>query len=295
MSEDHDGLRTRSDGLTRLAFADATTEAICDSLDRDGYIIVESILPTAEVHAARDALRTILDPDPFQVTRFLGLQTKRLYSVPSRTRMCDSMLIHPLMSAVLENVLGHYLLSSTTLTDIYPGERAQTLHTDDSSWPVHLLAVDGEIELGVLWALDDFTVENGATLVVPGSHRWPAERRRAHGGEFAFPAVMTAGSALVYSGRVLHGGGANRSPGRRLGLVLTYVRSWLRQQEQFVITCPPQLARTFPPRLQEIVGYDVYPPLLGHVDARHPREHLGAGPIGLERPPDRPEQPRGQR
>lgn len=275
----------RDDGLVRLAYETASVDDVLGALDSDGYAIVEDIVSPEEVVPARVELRALLDPASFELTTFLGLQTKRLFSLPSRTRSCDGMMVHPFVDAVLERVLGHYLLSSTTVTDIYPGERAQTLHTDDSSWPVHLLAVEGEIELGVLWALDDFTPENGATRLVPGSHRWPVQRRRAQGGEETVPAVMRAGSAIFYSGRILHGGGANVSGHRRLGVVLTYVRSWLRQQEDFVVTCPPEMARTFPLRLQEIVGYDVYPPLLGHVDGRHPREHLGAGPIKLRPAP----------
>jgi ectoine hydroxylase-related dioxygenase (phytanoyl-CoA dioxygenase family) len=255
----------------------ATAEAVLEALAEDGFVVVEGAVASDVAREARLALRSLLQVENFQLTGFLGRRTKRLYSVPSRTRACDAMLLHPLFSAVFHEVLGHHLLSNTTVTDIFPGEAAQTLHTDDSSWPSHLLAVAGDIQLGVLWALDDFTEENGATMLVPGSHRWPPERRRATGGEPTIPAAMTAGSALVYSGRVLHGGGANRSVAPRLGLVTTWVRSWLRQQEQFVVTCPPDVARHFPPRLRELVGYDVYPPLLGHVNARPPQELFDGG------------------
>ena len=267
--------------LRRTTADECSTEFLVDAVEADGYVIVEGLVDPDVVARAREELRGLLDPLGYQVTRFLGRTTKRLYSLPSRTRSCDEMLIHPLVGDVLARVLGHHLLSSTTVTDIYPGEVAQTLHTDDSSWPVELIAVDGEIELGVLWALDDFTAGNGATRLVPGSHRRPVQERRAREREMTVPACMPAGSALVYSGRLLHGGGANSTTGRRLGVVLTYVRSWLRQQESFLATCPPELARTFPVRLQELVGYDVYPPLLGHIDARHPRERLGAGPLSI--------------
>lgn len=277
---------TPTAALRRTTFDQATIDGVLATVDEEGYVIIDQILDHPAVEAARRELRRLMEPRDFEVTTFLGRQTKRLYSLPSHTRICDDMMVHPFIGAVLEKVLGHHVLSSTTVTDIYPGESAQTLHTDDSSWPVRQLAVDGEIELGVLWALDDFTPENGATRIVPRSHRWSREDRKQVGVESTVPAEMPAGSALVYSGRLLHGGGANSTAGRRLGVVLTYVRSWLRQQENFVATCPPEVARLFPVRLQELVGYEVYPPLLGHIHGRHPKEFLGAGPVKLQGIPE---------
>ena len=277
--------QSSAERLARLPFDSADVAEAVNLMSDHGYVIVNDILNPDEVAATRRELRTLLGPNGFEATRFLGRRTKRLYSVPARTRSCDGMLIHPFVCAVLDTLLKHYLLSSTTVTDIYPGEQAQTLHTDDSSWPTELISVVGDIQVGVLWALDNFTTENGATRLVPGSQLWPTDARRAPVSEYTVPAVMNAGSALIYSGRLVHSGGANVSAHRRLGLVLTYVRSWLRQQENFMATCGPGVAAGFPPRLRELVGYDVYPPLLGHINGRHPAEYLGHGPTKLSPPP----------
>jgi ectoine hydroxylase-related dioxygenase (phytanoyl-CoA dioxygenase family) len=135
------------------------------------------------------------------------------------------------------------------------------------SWP------HPQVVLNTMWALDDFTEENGATLVVPGSHRTAPEQRPDDAA--AVPATMPAGSVMLYSGTVWHGGGANRTSERRLGVILEYVVGWLRAQETHVLAVPPEVVRTLPERLQELLGYNIYPPFLGYVDGRHPRRTLG--------------------
>ena len=119
-----------------------------------------------------------------------------------------------------------------------------------------------------MWALDDFTEENGATLVVPASHRTAPTERPDDAS--AVPATMPAGSVMFYVGTVWHGGGANHTGERRLGVILEYVASWLRAQETHLLVVPTDLARTLPRRLQELLGYNIFPPFLGYVDGRHP-------------------------
>jgi ectoine hydroxylase-related dioxygenase (phytanoyl-CoA dioxygenase family) len=124
-----------------------------------------------------------------------------------------------------------------------------------------------------MWALDDFTTENGATRIVEGSHRW--ERTRRPGPDDPIiEATMRAGSVIFYTGSLLHGGGANCTETPRLGVILEYVAGWLRPQENHVIGVPPELVATLPERLQELLGYNIYPPFVGYVDGRHPRRFL---------------------
>jgi ectoine hydroxylase-related dioxygenase (phytanoyl-CoA dioxygenase family) len=123
-----------------------------------------------------------------------------------------------------------------------------------------------------MWALDDFTPENGATLVVPGSHRWPPDRRAVDGEAVA--AVMPAGSVLFYAGSVLHAGGANRTAAPRLGVILEYCAGWLRPQENHVLGVPKAIVRELPDRLRELLGYGIHGSLLGYVDGRHPAKFL---------------------
>jgi ectoine hydroxylase-related dioxygenase (phytanoyl-CoA dioxygenase family) len=123
-----------------------------------------------------------------------------------------------------------------------------------------------------MWALDDFTEANGATRIVPGSHRW-VDRLPADGDEVV-AAAMPAGSVNFYLGRLYHGGGANRTDLPRLGVILEYVASWLRPQENHILAVPADVVATLPERLQELLGYNIYPPFLGYVDGRHPRRSL---------------------
>lgn len=132
-----------------------------------------------------------------------------------------------------------------------PGQGRQSIHRDRWAWGTWLK--DVEPQFNTIWAASDFTVENGATRVVPGSVDWPDDRR-ATAAEVT-PAVMRAGSVLVYSGSVFHGGGANRSDADRIGLNLTYALGWLRQEENQYLSCPPQIARTLPKALQDLLGY----------------------------------------
>jgi ectoine hydroxylase-related dioxygenase (phytanoyl-CoA dioxygenase family) len=124
----------------------------------------------------------------------------------------------------------------------------------------------------MMWALDDFTEVNGATRVIPGSNKW-TDRRPADT-DTVVQAVMPAGSAMLFVGSVFHGGGANNSDRPRLGTIIEYVAGWLRQQENQILAVPPEIVRTLPERLQELIGYNIHPPFLGNVDGRHPRKVL---------------------
>ena len=128
--------------------------------------------------------------------------------------------------------------------------------------------------VNTMWALDDFTVANGATRIVPGSHRW-VDRRPAEGDEVV-DAVMPAGSVIFYGGKVFHGGGENQTDKPRLGVILEYVSAWLRPQETHLLAVPRRQLRRCPTRLQELLGYNIYPPFLGYVDGRHPRRYVDA-------------------
>ena len=123
-----------------------------------------------------------------------------------------------------------------------------------------------------MWPLEDFTEANGATRIVPGSHRWIDERPDDNTSTVAVE--MPAGTALLYVGSVWHGGGANGTDRTRLGVVLHYATAWLRPVENHVLAVPPQIASALPARLQELLGYNIYPPFIGYVDGRHPRKLL---------------------
>lgn len=258
--------------LPRFA-PDATVDDIVGALDEAGCAVVDGFISDAKVAALKDELAPHRAQTPLGRNDFEGFATKRVYALFAKTRGFDELATHPLLLGVLDRVLGHYQLSGPVGIDIGPGESPQGLHRDDVVYP--LAWPHQQVVLNTMWALDDFTAENGATLIVPGSHRTsPAEMPPITA---AIAATMAAGSVMFYVGTVWHGGGANRTDERRLGVILEYAAAWLRAQENHVTAVPVEVMRTLEPRLQELLGYNIFPPFLGYVDGRHPRRAL-AGP-----------------
>jgi len=247
-------------------------DPIVDALGHDGYAIVEGVVDGATVDAVRVELERVLASTPTGRNGFEGFATKRIYRLFAKTRVLDEWAIHPVLLGVLDRVIGPCQLSAPTGIQIGPGERAQVLHHDDSIYP--LAAPHAEVVLNTMWAIDDFTVENGATRFVRGSHRGPAGRQPSEDDVVQTP--MPAGSVAFYTGSIWHGGGANHTDRPRLGVILEYVAAWLRPQENHVIGVAPDVVATLPERLQELLGYNIYPPFVGYVDGRHPRRFLPA-------------------
>jgi len=258
--------------VTTVAADQTLLSRVLADLDRDGYAVVESLLSADEAAAVRTGLREVLDSTPTGRNDFEGYKTRRIYALFAKTRAFDALAIHPLLLGVLDGVLGpSYQLSAPTGIEIGPGEKAQVLHTDDGIYP--LPRPHPEVVLNSMWALDDFTEANGATRVVPGSHKW-TDRRPTE--DETVKVTMPAGSVLFISGNLWHGGGANTTERTRLGVLLEYAAGWLRPQENHVIAVPPKVVRTLEPRLQELLGYGIHPPFVGYVDGRHPRRALSS-------------------
>jgi ectoine hydroxylase-related dioxygenase (phytanoyl-CoA dioxygenase family) len=259
--------------LLRLG-PDATVDDVTGSLDEHGYALIEGVLPPADVGSRLAALDDLFETTPTGRNFFEGFRTQRVYAVYAKTRAFDDLAVHPLLLSALDHALGeHYQFSAPVALQIGPGEKAQILHRDEDVYP--LPTPHAPVVVNSMWALCDFTADNGATRLIPGSHRWPDDRQPDE--SEAVPATMPAGSLLVYLGGLWHGGGANSTDRPRPGLLLEYVVSWLRPQETQLVAVPPEVVRDLPPRLQELLGYNVYPPFLGYVDGRHPRRALDPG------------------
>jgi ectoine hydroxylase-related dioxygenase (phytanoyl-CoA dioxygenase family) len=255
-------------GITPRA---ATVSDVLDGLDQDGYALVEDVLSPDVVAETRADLTRVLAETPTGRNDFEGHKTRRIYALFAKTRCFDEPAIHPLLLGVLDKVLGQYQLSAPTGIEIGPDEVAQVLHHDDSIYP--LPVPHGEVVLNTMWPLDDFTIENGATRIIPGSHKWEPGRRPTKD-DVVVQAEMRAGSVLFYTGSVFHGGGANRTDTPRLGVILEYVSSWLRAQENHILAVPREVVAGLPERLQELLGYNIHPPFMGYVDGRHPLRTL---------------------
>jgi hypothetical protein len=207
---------------------------------------------------------------------FFGRATRRFSGVFAKAPATAELAIHPLALELAERTLkgpsaeaprcDAIELNLTQAIGIQPGEPAQVLHRDESLWPFER---DFEVMLNVMWALDDFTVENGATVVAPGSHLWPRDRWPEPGDLVS--ATAARGSAILWLGGLLHGGGANRSERMRRGLVISYRLGWLAGAERLLLSTPPEVARRLPERLQKLLGYQLHRPNLGWVEGRDPR------------------------
>ena len=195
---------------------------------------------------------------------FEGYKTLRLSEILARSRASADLIGESLTLGVVDEILLphciNYRIGSCTGIEILPGETAQALHRDDGIYPISIQGM--ELQVSAMWALDDFTPENGATHIVPGSQQGPS---RSVPGRTAYSvqATMSKGSVLLYLGSVLHGGGANRTDKPRMGLINTYALGWLRQEENHYLAIPREVADSYPERIQKLMGYEPHGPILG--------------------------------
>ena len=249
-----------SDALTRHAA----------EIERDGYTVLERVIEPDLVGELLQVIdRVMVDAQiGFGANRFLGERTRRIFNLLARDPLFARVPIHPAVLPLVERVLdAQCLLSSLTAIEMHPGQAAQPLHADDGS--IALPRPHVPVVCVALWALTDFDSDNGATRLVPGSHR--RERRPAKGEQdTSVEAEMPSGSVLVYDGGLWHGGGDNTSDDRRVGIVVNHCAGFLRQEENQLLAVPREVAALFPRRLQEMLGYGVYRGLMGHVDQQDP-------------------------
>ena len=199
---------------------------------------------------------------------FEGVHTWRVYNLLVHGETFQKIPVHPNVLPVVEGVLDRGLLiSSLSSIAIGPDEQAQPIHADDQLIPLTRPHIP--IICNTMWAITDFTEENGATRLVPGSHRRDEPPNPLEHYE-TIAAEMPKGSVLVWVGSLWHGGGANHSNQRRVGIAMNYCAGYIRQQENQQLGVPPSLVKTFPRRLQELIGYSVYNGLVGHIDKQHP-------------------------
>ncbi|MEN8159506.1 MAG: phytanoyl-CoA dioxygenase family protein [Myxococcota bacterium] len=246
-----------------------------ERIERDGCTIVPRVFSPeeGEVLLARlSELARELDVG-WGNNEFEGGRTKRVYNLLAHGKLFEAIPVHPRVLPVVEGVLDRgCLVSSLSSIAIHPGEQAQPIHADDALHPIR--KPHAPTVCNTMWALTDFDEANGATRIVPGSHR--ADRSPDYGSApDSIAAEMPRGSVLIWHGSFWHGGGANRSTGVRVGLAMNYCAGWIRQQENQQLGVPREVARGFAPRLQELVGYGVYQGLIGHIDKQSPLALLG--------------------
>lgn len=247
----------------------ASLGEILSVMERDGAVIVANLLSSDLVQQLRADLDTVAQNmhvgtrsgDPI-VEKFWGTHTKRFGRLAQRSPAFIEVLTHPLMTAIsnellLDNAVDWWLNSAQMMV-IGPGENAQVLHRDVNNWPFFETPESPEVTVSWMLALGEFTKENGATNVVPGSHLWSdfSDRSCNHLVEYA---EMAPGSGLLYAGRTLHGGGANTSVDNwRMGMHVSHVVGWLTPEEALPIANPWEIVRKFSPEVQRRLGWRCY-------------------------------------
>jgi ectoine hydroxylase-related dioxygenase (phytanoyl-CoA dioxygenase family) len=247
----------------------AQIDADFEMLVTNGYVIIENLISCHDVAAVREVCIPLLDKTGRN--SFEGHKTQRLYNVLAKTRAADVLVEHPRILALLDRLMmPNYLLSQAQAINILPGEQAQLLHADDGFY--RLSRPRPPLGAATIWAIDDFTEQNGATVLIPGSHGWGDDRRPIL--EEAIPVIMPAGSAVLFTGTLWHGGGANQSEKPRLAFTCQYCEPWLRQQENFLLEIDRPTAASLSGILQSLIGYSIHPPFMGMVDGKHPKRLL---------------------
>jgi ectoine hydroxylase-related dioxygenase (phytanoyl-CoA dioxygenase family) len=248
-----------------------------DRIQSDGYTIVGDVIDLDRVDALLDELLR-LEHDLGVVpahNAFEGVRTTRIYNLLNHGPTFEQIPVHPGILPICEQVLDPGLLvSSLSSIAIGPEETPQPIHADDQVIP--LPKPHPPTVCNTMWALTEFTEANGATRIVPGSHKAPASPDLSLHYD-SIPAEMPRGSVLVWHGSLWHGGGANTTSSRRVGIAMNYCAGYLRQQENQQLGLPLDTVRRFSPRLQQLVGFGVYRGLIGHIDKQIPANLLLEG------------------
>jgi len=241
-----------------------------EQLAADGVAVLPSLLDEPTLDAARDELDRRNTETPASSTTFGGFATRRPFNLLGPSRAFDPLVTHPLVIAVIESHLDDQIqISEASGITIGPHEPAQILHFDDGCYP--LPRPHPPLMVSVMWALDDFAEANGATRVAPGTHLVDEPEIEALR---TIPMEMPAGSALLWDGRTIHGGGANRTETPRRGVAVLYARAWLRQQENQFLCIDRATVAGFDRRYQRLLGWCIYANHTGLVAGRDPKHLL---------------------
>lgn len=247
-----------------------------DAVLRDGYTVVPDVLGDDELAALREGLDPWLQRRHMGRNNFEGFSSERVYALLAKDPVFERVTTNPHILAIVEQLLApNFLLSAALAIKLHPGETVQPFHCDNSGLP----ATDRTVPTGIstIWAIDDFTADNGATEVIPGSHLWTGEAPSADDPRRQM-VTMRAGSVVVFHGSLYHRGGANRSDKPRLAITPQYCQPWLRQLENMPLAVPPPVASRLSERTQELLGYSIREPgFMGYVDGVHPKRLLDAG------------------
>ena len=242
-----------------------------EAIRRDGYVVVPDLISQQEVDEIKASLAPWLRGELMGRNDFEGIRSERVYALLAKAPPVARIIEHPDVLALLDALLTpHYRLSACLAIQVHPGETPQGWHADDSYvWIPRPRPMMG---VSAIWAFDDFTDDNGATEVIPGSHLWGPDEQAEPDDARAVRVIMPAGSVVLFAGTLEHRGGAHRGSATRLGITPQYCEPWVRQIENMPLAVPPELAGRYSERVQELLGYDIFEPtFIGYVDGMHPK------------------------
>jgi len=249
---------------------DHDLDEVLGAFKQDGAVIIRGLMAPEQHERVANELAPWVERTPDGRDDFVGRQTTRTGALVARSPACRELVMHPTVIDLANRFLLQFSnkiqLHLTQVINIKPGQGTQPLHQDRLAWGGYI-PKSIEPQFNTMWALTDFTEENGATRLVPGSAQWEDGRRATD--EEKTQAVMSAGSVLLYSGSVTHGGGENRSAQDRTGINITYCLAWLRTEENNYLSCPPDIAKDLEPGLQELLGYTMGNYALGYYSDPH--------------------------
>ena len=261
-------------------------------LDAEGALVIDRLASDELIDRIAAEMDEHVDATPFGSDDFSGRTTKRTGGLVARSVSSHELVSHPLILDVAGRLLHQataFQLHLTQIISIGPDSPGQSIHRDEWAFDFFPFPSDVHPQCNTIWAMTDFTEQNGATRVIPGSQDWPVALD--HDASETVPAEMSKGSCLLYTGKVYHGGGANRSDAVRAGLNITYCAAWLRQEENQYLSCPPEIAATLDDDLLKLMGYRIGAYALGYVDdVRDPLDALrgATGSMGFGAAPNVP-------
>ncbi|HXD89613.1 MAG TPA: phytanoyl-CoA dioxygenase family protein [Candidatus Binataceae bacterium] len=251
----------------RHVVATASADEIAAVISEDGGAIVDRLVPPSVMDRAALELQPYVAATNTGRDDFAGRRTRRTGGLIARSETCRDLVMNTLVLSTAKKMLAHaatFQIHLTQVIAIGPGAPAQPIHRDQWVFDFFKFPKGFEVQLNTIWAMTDFTAQNGATRIIPGSHRFDDGLKFEE--KDTEPAEMAKGSVLFYTGSVYHGGGSNRSDVTRCGINLTYSLSWLRQEENQYLSVPLSVAGTLPVGLLRLMGYSYGGYALGYVD-----------------------------
>ena len=258
--------------------SNASVDDAYELLERDGCVVIDALLAPETVAAIRSEMDPWLGEAPTGKDEFDGFRTRRTGMLVARSPSSHDVILDPTVLGVTDRALAHatnYQLHCTQVIAVGPGSKPQPIHRDQWAFDMFPFPAGFDSTFATMWALTDFTESNGATRVVPRSHR--AEDFKQFALEDSVPAEMSAGSVLLYTGSLYHGAGPNTTNLDRIGLIVHYSLGWLRQEENQYLSCPAETLDALPEKMLRLMGYAKGAFSLGFVDG-------GVDPIAVVRP-----------